>query len=142
MKATSGVVAGFGVGLLIALATLTMEAGPDINLVGAGFTRTLVLVGIGCLAVGSLGAFWARRRDGSRLLMWSAGLGVGGGLALGALLIFIKAGNITDATGATSPGSSWGVLWLIMVGGIVCIAAGIGLLRQMVITLEPGRPTS
>lgn len=129
MKATSGVVAGFGVGLLIALATLTFEAGPDINLVGAGFTHTLVVVGLGCLAVGALGALWARRGAGRPLLMWSAGLGLGGGLASGALLIFIKAGNITDATGATSPGSSWGVLWLIVVGGVLCIVAGIGLLR-------------
>ena len=49
------------------------------------------------------------------------------------VLVFFQAGNVTDATGGTSPGSSWGILVLILGGLLVGLVASLGLVCRAVL---------
>lgn len=136
VRLVAGVVAGLGAGWLLSLLVLLVEDGPDVSLVGRGYVRALAVLGGVFLLAGvvTLLAIAGSSGGGPRtVLIWSVGLGVGAGMFVLPVTIFFQAGNITDATGGDSPGSSWGVLVLVLLGLCVGVVSGLALLRQTVL---------
>lgn len=136
VRLVAGVVAGLGAGWLLSLLVLLVEDGPDVSLVGPGYVRALAVLGGVYLLAGvvTLLAIAGFSGGGPRtVLIWSVGLGVGAGMFVLPVTIFFQAGNITDATGGDSPGSSWGVLVLVLLGLCVGVVSGLGFLRHTVL---------
>ena len=135
-KAAASAVVGYGFGTLIALALLWGEGGPDLTLVGPGFVRALAAIGAAAVLVGVVAGWGAVRATGRgprALRLWACGVGIASGLFVVPVLVFFQAGNVTDATGGTSPGSSWGILVLILGGLLVGLVASLGLVCRAVL---------
>lgn len=139
MRLAAGVVAGLGVGWLLSLLVLIVEGGPDVLLVGTEYVGALAVLGGVFLLVGVVTLMATSKVPGGgsgRGLICSVGLGVGAGLFVLPVTVFAQAGNVTDATGGDSPGSSWGVLVLVLLGMCLGVLSGLGLLRQVVLDAQ------
>lgn len=145
MRLAAAVGAGLGAGWLLSLLVLIIEGGPDVLLVGTGYVRAFAVLGGAFLLVGVATLMATSEVSGggsSRGLIWSVGLGVGAGMFVLPVTIFFQAGNITDAAGGDSPGSSWGVLVLVLLGMCLGVVSGLGLLRQVVLGAHQSRTSS